>query len=85
MNYFKSTLVGISTVVLGCVVTVISMMIWFFWKASSNARPGPGEQWAASFSFRGLWDLPSRSAGFWLFVIALFAVGFLISQCLQRR
>ena len=87
MIYFKSVLVGISTVLLGCVVTPIVGMVWYFWKATvaaNKAGPGPagsGETLTVSFSPLGFIKHP----WFWLFIIALFSVGFLVSLYLQRR
>jgi hypothetical protein len=84
MNYFKSVLIGLGTVLLGCVVAPIVGMIWYFWKASKAAPPAPGgsgERLTVSFSPLGLMN----HAPFWWFIIALFSVGFFFSVYLQRR
>ena len=89
MMHFKSVLVGLGTVLLGCVVTPIAMMIWWIWKSSTanEAGPaGPGERQAISFSPMGLENHLAHSLGFWVFIIALFSAGFLASvHFLKRR
>jgi len=80
---YKNVLVGLGTALLGCIVTPIAAMIWYFWKASKAAPPapaGPGETLAVSFSPLGLLSHP----WFWWLIIALGVAGFLISMYLQR-
>lgn len=77
--YFKSVLVGLGTVLLGCVVTPIAMMIWWISKSSTAHGAGPGEGQAISFSPRGLENHLAHSLSFWVFIIALFSAGFLAS------
>jgi hypothetical protein len=72
MIYFKSVLVGLGTVLLGCVITPIAFMIWVSWKSGQDT---------VSFSPIGLW----HSFGFWVFIIALFSAGFLPSVYFLKR
>jgi hypothetical protein len=72
MMYFRSVLVGLGTVLLGCVVTPIAFVIWVGWKSGQDT---------VSFSPRGLW----HHLGSWVFVIALFCAGFLPSLYFLRR
>jgi len=81
-----SLIVGIGSAVAGGLLTTIAIAAWWLRKAASmtanRAEPtGPGETMAVSFSPMGLMSQP----WFWLLIIALFAIGFLISMYLQRR
>ena len=81
---YKNVLVGLGTALLGCIVTPIAAMIWYFWKATKDAPPapaGPGERVAVSFSLLGFLN---HFPWFWWFIIALGVAGFLISVYLQR-
>lgn len=84
--YFKSVLVGLGTVLSGCVITPIAMMIWLIWKSSKEAgAAGPGEGRAISFSPMGLENHLTHSLGFWIFIFALFSAGFLPSVYFLKR
>ena len=88
MMYFKSVLVGLGTVLLGCVVTPIAMITWWIWKPNSTnkaAPAGPGESLAVSFSPMGLQNHLAHSLEFWVFIIALFSAGFLASIYFLKR
>src|SRR5947209_5628691 len=67
MMYFKSVLVGLGTVLSGCVVTPIAMMIWWTWKSNAANKAGPGEMQVVSFSPMGLENHLAHSLGFWVF------------------
>jgi hypothetical protein len=90
MSYFKGAAIGFGTAVLGCIVTPIVMMFWWFGKATMAANKagpsGPGETMAVSFSPMGFINhFGLMRPWFWLFIIALFFAGFLISVHLQKR
>jgi hypothetical protein len=90
MSYFKGVAIGFGTAVLGCIVTPIVMMLWWFGKATIAANkaapPGPGERMAVSFSPMGLINhFGLTRPSFWLFIIVLFFAGFLSSVYLQKR
>lgn len=88
MMYFKSVLVGISTMLLGCLVTPVAMMIWWFWKSTiaSKAGPaGPGERQAVSFSLMGLTNHLAHSPVFWVFILVLFTAGFVPSAFFLKK
>jgi hypothetical protein len=88
MMYFKSVLVGLGTVLLGCLVTPIALVIWWSWKSetANKAGPaGPGEVQTVSFSPMGLENHLAHSLGFWVFIIALFSAGFLPSVYFLKR
>jgi hypothetical protein len=74
MIYFKSALIGIGTVLLGCVATPIAMLIWASWKTESGIM-------TVGFSPMAL----VHSVGFWAFIILLFAAGFIPSVFFLRR
>ena len=57
MIYFKSALIGLGAVLLGCVVAPIAMLIWASWKTHSG-------EISISFSPIGL----AHSVGFWAFM-----------------
>ena len=90
MSYFKGVVIGFGTALLGCIVTPIVMMLWWFGKANiaaSKAGPsGPGERMAVSFSPMGFINhFGLTRPWFWLCITALFFAGFLISVNLQKR
>lgn len=89
MIYFKSVLVGIGTMLLGCLVMPVAMMLWWFGKANNlaanKAETGPGEGLAVSFSPMGLGSHLAHSLGFWVFVVVLFCAGFLIALRFQKK
>ncbi len=70
MIYFKGVLIGFGTVLLGCLVAPIALMMWSGWKSQG----GPS---AVSFSPMGLAHHLAHSVGFWVFIIVLFTVGFM--------
>ena len=90
MIYLKGVAIGFGTAVLGCIVTPIVMMLWWVGKATvaaDKAGPaGPGERMTVSFSPMGLINhFGLTHPWFWVFIIALFFTGFLISVNLQKR
>ncbi len=74
MTYLKSMFIGLGTVVLGCLVTPIAMLIWASWRSK-------GEAALVSFSPTGL----AHSLGFWFFIIVLFTAGFVPSVFFLKR
>jgi hypothetical protein len=68
-------LIGFGTVLLGCVVAPIAMLIWASW------IPKSGD--AATVSFSPIGHL--HSLGFWVFIIALFCAGFMPSVYFLKR
>ena len=90
MSYFKGVAIGFGTAALGCIVTPIVIMLWWLGKATiaaNKAGPsGPGERMAVSFSPMGFINhFGLAGPWFWLFIIALFFIGFLISRYVQKR
>ena len=82
---YKNVFVGLGTALLGCIVTPIIVMIWYSWKATEAAPPGPaGPRETVTVSFSPLGFL-NHFPWFWWFVLALGVAGFLISMYLQRR
>ena len=77
MTYFKSVLIGLGTVLVGCVVAPIALVIWANWIAR---RSGIG---AASVGFSPIQIMHSME--FWIFVIAMFIAGFLLSVWFLKR
>jgi hypothetical protein len=78
MIYFKGVLIGVGTVLLGCLVTPIALMIWASWKSQGGAA-------TVSFSPMGLVYHLAHSLGFWIFIIVLFTAGFVTSAFLRKR
>ena len=76
MIYFKSVLIGLGAVLLGCVVTPIAMTMWISWKSGVDT---------VSFSPMGLANHLAHSLGFWVFIVALFSAGFLPSVHFLKR
>jgi len=74
MIYVKSVLIGLGTVLFGCLVTPIAMLIWASWKSK-------GEAALISFSPTGL----AHSLGFWIFIIVLFTAGVVPSVFFLKR
>lgn len=74
MIYFKSALIGLGAVLLGCMAAPIAMLIWMSWKTQS----GPI---TIGFSPTAL----VHSVGFWAFIIVLFITGFVPSLFFLRR
>ncbi len=68
MIYLKSALIGLGTVLLGCVVVPIAMLIWASWKTESEG---------ITIGFSPM--LLAHSVGFWAFIIVLFTAGFVPS------
>ena len=85
MMYVKSVLIGLGTVLLGCVVTPIAMMIGWISKSNTTDKAGPGESQAVSFSPMGLENHLAHSFGFWVFILALFSAGFLPSLFFLKK
>ena len=77
MVYFKGVLIGFGTVLLGCLVAPIAMMVW----ASANSHGGT----TVSFSPMGLANHAAHSLGFWVFIIVLFTTGFVPSVFFAKR
>jgi hypothetical protein len=78
MIYFKGVLIGFGTVLLGCLVTPVALMIWTSWKSH-------GEAATVSFSPMGLANHLAHSLGFWILIILLFAAGFVPSVFIRKR
>ena len=77
MIYFKSTLVGLGTVVAGCVVATIVILIWASWMIRKS---GTGE---AFIGFSPIQMM--HSMDFWTFIVVLFTAGFLLSVLFLKR
>lgn len=78
MLYFKAVLIGIGTVLLGCLVAPVAWMIW----AARRSQDGGA---TISYSPMGLGSHLTHSPGFWAFIIALFAAGFVPSVFFAKR
>lgn len=74
MVYFKSALIALCTVLFGCVITPILMLIWASWK---NDR----DEIAIGFSPMGL----AHSVSFWIFIFALSAAGSILSALFLKK
>ena len=75
MIYLKSVFIGLGTVLLGCVVAPIAVLIWASWKTETGVMTTVG------FSPIFLW----HSVGFWTFIFVLFAAGFASSVFFLRK
>jgi hypothetical protein len=71
-------LVGFGTVLFGCLVAPIGLMIWAGWKSQ-------GGETTVSFSPMGLANHLAHSLGFWVFIIVLFTTGFVPSVFFSKR
>lgn len=69
MIHFKGVLIGICTVLLASLVVSIAWMVW----AGRGAQDG---EITVSFSLMGLAHHLGQSPGLWIFVVLLFAAGF---------
>jgi hypothetical protein len=78
MIHFNGVLIGFCTVLLGCLVTPIALMIW----ASSKSQ---GEAATVSFSPMGLAQHLAHSLGFWLFIVVLFTASFVTSVFFSKK
>ena len=78
MIYFKNVLVGFGTVLLGCLVAPIALMIWASWKSSGGGT-------TVSFSLMGLANHLAHSLGSWVFIVVLFTAGFVPSVFFAKR
>ena len=78
MIYFKGVLMGFGTVLLGCLVAPIGLMIWAHWNSQGGGT-------AVSFSPIGLVYHLAHSVGFWIFIVMLFTAGFVPSVFLPKR
>jgi hypothetical protein len=78
MNYIKGVLIGLASVVLGCLAAPVALMIW-------ASRKSPGGGMTVSFSPMGLANHLAHSSGFWIFIIVLFTAGFVPSVFLPKR
>jgi len=85
MMYLKSVLVGFGTLLLGCALALVAMMMWWTRRSSTGNKAGPGETLTVSFSPMGLESHMAHSVLFWVFIIGLFSAGFLTSLCFLRR
>jgi len=79
MIYFKSALIGLGTVLLGCVFAPIAMLIWA--RVWASWKTGTGVMTTVGFSPIFLW----HSMGFWAFIFVLFAAGFVPSLFFLRK
>jgi hypothetical protein len=75
MIYLKSALIGLGTVLLGCVVAPIAVLILASWKTETGVVTTVG------FSPMFLW----HSVAFWALIFVLFAAGFIPSIFLLRK
>ncbi len=78
MIYFKGVLVGFGTVLLGCLVAPIALLIWAGWKSQGGGT-------TVSFSPMGLAHHLTHSLGFCVFIIVLFTAGFVPSVFFTKR
>jgi hypothetical protein len=78
MIYVKGVLIGFGTVLLGCLVMPIALMIWASWNSQGGGT-------TVSFSPLGLVNHLAHSLGFWMFFIVLFTVGFVPSVFFRKR
>ena len=77
MTYFKSVLIGLGTVLVGCMVAPIALVIW---ASCMTRKSGIG---AASIGFSPIQIM--HSTDFWVFIIVLFTAGFLLSVLFLKR
>jgi hypothetical protein len=77
MIYFKGVLIGFGTVLLGCLIAPIVLMIWAGWNSHGGTT--------VSFSPMGLANHLAHSLGFWAFIIVLFTAGFVPSAFFAKR
>jgi hypothetical protein len=77
VTYFKSVLIGLGTVLVGCVVAPIALVIWASWM---TRKSGIG---AAAIGFSPIQIM--HSMGFWIFIIVLFSAGFFLSVLFLKR
>jgi hypothetical protein len=78
MIYFKGVLIGFGTVLLGCLVAPVALMMWASWKSAGGGT-------TVSFSPLGLTNHLAHSLGFWVFIMVLFTVGFIPSVFWSKR
>lgn len=73
MNYFKSVLAGLAAVLIVCgVLPGLAALIYFYGFVKNS---GGGETEIVFHSYALHWRVPSLAG--WLFVLAVFVVGFL--------
>lgn len=77
MIYFKSTLIGIVTVLVGCLVAPIVILMR---ARSMMAKSGIG---AVAIGISPIELM--HTVGFWAFLFVLFTAGFLLSAFFLRR
>jgi hypothetical protein len=78
MIYFKGVLIGLGTVLSGCLISPIVWMIWAHWNSQ-------GAGTTVSFSPMGLVYHLAHSLGFWIFFFLLFTGGFVSSVFFAKR
>ena len=78
MIYIKGVLIGFGTVLLGCLIAPITVMIWLSWKSQGGAA-------TVSFSPLGLAYHLAHSLRFWVFIVVLFTAGVVPSVFLPKR
>ena len=78
MTYFKGVLFGFGTMLSGCLVAPIAWIIW----ALRTSQAGTAH---VSYSPMGLGSHLTHSLGFWVFIIVLFAAGFVPSVFFPKR
>lgn len=78
MIYFKGVLIGLGSVLLGCLAAPIALTIW-------ASRKSAGGGTTVSFSPMGLAYHLGHSPGFWIFILVLFTAGFVPSVFLSKR
>ncbi len=79
MTYLKAVFIGFGTVLSGCLVAPIVMVIWTVSRASESNGA------TISYSPMGLERHLAHSLTFWAFILVLFAVGFISSVYLSKR
>jgi hypothetical protein len=77
VTYFKSVLIGLGTVLVGCVLAPIALVIWGTWM---TRKRGIG---AESIGFSPIQIM--HSMDFWAFIIVLFTAGFFLSVLFLKR
>lgn len=78
MIYLRAILFGLGTVLLGCLIAPVAFMIRSTWSPLEGAT-------TMSFSPMGLASHLAHSLGFWIFIVVLFAAGFIPAVFLSKR
>lgn len=78
MIYFRGVLFGLGSVLLGCLVAPVALVIWSSWRSADGGT-------IVSFSPMGLANHLEHSLGFWVFILVLFTAGFVPTVFLRKR